>query len=264
MLAHISKCKARAVIVVPKTRAAWFPMIEGAGVRSVQTKSQGAGSQFFKVHHQRGAEPYTFGRGGMRAVELDLGELYNSYKDNHAPRRDTQHPSTNNQMHTRTRRPITSRPSHRRISTRDAYTHKATSTRIATSHRRISTRGAHRLTVHDNNTDDRPAGSQQVTAESVHAAHIHTRRPVHASRESPPNQYTRSTSNETVHDNNTYAPPTGSHQYPATKNTDTCIRHPRQSLMFKMPRRILPSTSASGTRHRVRTAQRTAVLPCYA
>ena len=264
MLAHIRKCEARAVIVVPNTRAAWFPMIEGAGVRSVQTTSQGAGSQFFKVHHHRGAEPYTFGRGGMRTVEVDLGELYNSYKDKHAPRRDTQHPSTNKQMNTRTRRPITSRPSHRRISTHDAYTHKATSTCIATSHRRISTRGAHRQTVHDNNTYVRPAGSHQVTAESVHAAHIHTRRPVHASRKSPPNQYTRSTSNETVHDNNTYALPTGSHQSPATKNTDTCIRHPRQSLMLKMPRRILSSTSVSGTRRRVRTVQRTAIPPCYA
>ena len=90
-------------------------------------------------------------------------------------------------MYTRTRRPITSRPSHRRISTRGAYTHKATSTRIATSHRRVSTRGAHRLTVHDNNTYARPAESHQVTAESVYAAHIHTRRPVHASRKSPPN-----------------------------------------------------------------------------
>ena len=76
VLAHIRKCEARAVIVVPNTRAAWFPMIEGAGVRSVQTTSQGAGSQFFKVHHHRGAEPYTLGREGMRAVEVDLGELY--------------------------------------------------------------------------------------------------------------------------------------------------------------------------------------------
>ena len=68
--AHISKCEARAVIVVPNTRASWFPMIEGAGVRSVQIASQVAGNQFFRVHHQRGAEPYTFDRGGMRAVEV--------------------------------------------------------------------------------------------------------------------------------------------------------------------------------------------------
>ena len=67
MLAHISKCEARAVIVVPNTRA-----IEGAGVRSVQIASQGAGSQFFKVHYQRRAEPYTLGRGGMRVVEVDF------------------------------------------------------------------------------------------------------------------------------------------------------------------------------------------------
>ena len=72
VLAHISKCEARAVIVVPNTRASWFPMIEGAGVRSVQIASQGAGSPFYRVHHQRGAEPYTFGRGGMRAVEVDF------------------------------------------------------------------------------------------------------------------------------------------------------------------------------------------------
>ena len=213
--------------MVPNTRAAWFPMIEGAGVRSVQTTSQGAGSQFFKVHHQRGAEPYTFGRGGMRAVEVDLGELYNSYKDNHAPRRDTQHPSTNKQMHTRTRRPTTSRPSHRRISTRDVYTHKATSTRIATSHRRISTRGAHRLTVHDNNTYARPARSHQVTAESVHATHIHTRRPVHASRKSPPNQYTRRTYTQgdqyTHHASHRRISTRGAHTHKATSTRITQV-----------------------------------------
>ena len=57
VLAHVSKCEAIAVIVVPKFRAAWFPTMERARVRSVQTTSQGASSQFFRVHHQRGAEP---------------------------------------------------------------------------------------------------------------------------------------------------------------------------------------------------------------
>ena len=61
VLPHMSKCEARAVIVVPNTRASWFQMIEGAGVRSVQIVSKGKESQFFKIHHQRGAEPYTFG-----------------------------------------------------------------------------------------------------------------------------------------------------------------------------------------------------------
>ena len=59
---------------MPNTRESWFPMIEGAGARSVQTASQGEDSQFFRVHYQRGAEPYTFGRGGMRAVEVDFRE----------------------------------------------------------------------------------------------------------------------------------------------------------------------------------------------
>ena len=49
VLAHISKCEARPVIVVPNTRASWFPMIEGPGVRSVQIAFKGKDSQFFKV-----------------------------------------------------------------------------------------------------------------------------------------------------------------------------------------------------------------------
>ena len=72
VLAHISKCEARAVIVGSNTRASWFPMIEGAGIRSVQIASKGEDSQFFRVHHQRGEEPYTFGRGGIRVVEMDF------------------------------------------------------------------------------------------------------------------------------------------------------------------------------------------------
>ena len=72
VLAYIRKCKARAVIVAPNTRASWFPMIESVGVRSVQLASQGEDSQFFRVHHQRGVEPYTFGRVGMRAVEVNF------------------------------------------------------------------------------------------------------------------------------------------------------------------------------------------------
>ena len=72
VLAHVNKCKARAVIVAPNTRASWFPMIEGTEVRSVQNASKGEDSHFFRIHHQRGAEPYTFGRGGMRAVEVHV------------------------------------------------------------------------------------------------------------------------------------------------------------------------------------------------
>ena len=72
VLAHISKCQARAVIVEPNTRASWFPMIEGTGVRSVKIASQVEDSQLLRIHHQRGAEPYTVGRGGMRAVEVNF------------------------------------------------------------------------------------------------------------------------------------------------------------------------------------------------
>ena len=88
VLAHMSKCKARAVIVVPNTRASWFPMIEGAGVRSVKIVSKGENSQFLRVHHQRGAEPYTL------------------CQDNHAHHRYTQHPRIDKQTHIRTVRSV--------------------------------------------------------------------------------------------------------------------------------------------------------------
>ena len=114
----------------------------------------GRGQPVLMLHRQRRAEPYTFGRGGMRPLEVYLGETYiNSvYKDNHAP---SQHPCTDKRTLLRTRRPVnTSRP---------------------------------------------------VTAESVHAAHI---------------DYGRNA--QSVHHDS----------YP-TENTDTCIRRPRQSPIFK-------------------------------
>ena len=136
VLAHIRKREARALIVVLNTRASWFPMIEGAGVRSVQIASQGEDSQFFRVHPQRGAEPHTFDRGGMRAVEVEFRG------NNHAPRRDTQHPHTDKRTHIRTSRPVTAESVHAALID---YGHNAQS-------------------VHDNNAYARPAGPQQSPA----------------------------------------------------------------------------------------------------
>ena len=180
MLAHVSKCEARAIIVVPKTRAAWFPMMEGTGVRSVQTKIPGR-EQPVLLGYTTNAEQNR--RDGLRVVILLI-------QGNHAPRRDIQHPSTNKQTHIRTRRPITSGPSHRRISTHDAYTHKATSTRIATSHRRISTRGAHHRRISTRYT-------HKATSTRIATSHRRIS--------------TRGAHRLTVHDNNTYARPAGSH-----------------------------------------------------
>ena len=62
VLAYMSKCEARAVIVVPNTQISWFPMIEGAEVRSVQIASHGEDSQFLgyttnaEQHRTRSAE----------------------------------------------------------------------------------------------------------------------------------------------------------------------------------------------------------------
>ena len=108
--------------MVPTTRASWFPMIAGPEVRSVKMGFKGEDSQFFRVHHQRGAEPYTFGREGRWAVEVD-------FRRNIIIRRQSLTP----QGYTT--------PTHRQTSAR---THSAISTLTATAHSRISTRSTHR------------------------------------------------------------------------------------------------------------------------
>ena len=142
VLEHMSKCEARAVIVVPNTQASWFPMTEEGGVPSVQIASEGEDNQFFRVHHQRGAEPYTFGRGSIRAIEVDLRRNSLLYENNHAHHRDTQHPRTDKRAHIRTVRSVhTSRPL------------------IAESvHAAHIDYGHHARPVHDNNAYACPAG----------------------------------------------------------------------------------------------------------
>ena len=72
VLAHIRKWEARSVIVTPNTQVSWFSMIVETQVRSVQIVFKGEDGQFFRVHHQRGAEPYTSDRRGMRALKIDF------------------------------------------------------------------------------------------------------------------------------------------------------------------------------------------------
>ena len=101
VLAHMYKCKATAVTVRPNTRASWFPTIAGAEVSSVQIASKDEDSQFFRVHHQRAAEPYTVSRGGMRAVEVEFKWNLSLYEENHERHEDIQHACTDKRAHVR-------------------------------------------------------------------------------------------------------------------------------------------------------------------
>ena len=71
-----------------------------------------------------------------------LGETYNLYKDNHAPRMDTQHPRNDKRTHIRTSRPVTAESVH---AEHIDYGNNAQS-------------------VHDNNAYVRPAGPHQSLA----------------------------------------------------------------------------------------------------
>lgn len=43
---HLSGCEARAVIIVPDTRAYWFPLVQGAMVRSLEVTPKAAAGSF--------------------------------------------------------------------------------------------------------------------------------------------------------------------------------------------------------------------------
>ena len=125
--------------------------------------SQGADSQFFRLHHQRGAESYTFGQGGMRTVKVDFrGDILRIIYT-----RTTTHPAGIHNTHALI--------NEHRYAQGDQYTRhdqspsnqytRRTSTTVTTPHPWTDKR-THIRTRRPVHT------SRQVTTESVHAAHI--------------------------------------------------------------------------------------------
>ena len=72
VLQHMQGCKARAVVVVPDDRQAWFPLLAAATVRSVPVAAKGGAGTLFRMHHQKGGVSFVFRQWGMRAVEVDF------------------------------------------------------------------------------------------------------------------------------------------------------------------------------------------------
>ena len=78
---------------------------------------QGRGYPILRVQHQRGAEPYTLGRGGRRAVEVDFRRNIIIRRQPQTPQ-DAQHPRTDKRAYIRkvisvhSPRPLTPEPVH--------------------------------------------------------------------------------------------------------------------------------------------------------
>lgn len=72
LLQHLEECGARAVVVVPDKKQSWFPRLASATVKSTQLSKPQGTSPFFRVHHQRGPEPFHFKQWGMIAVEVNF------------------------------------------------------------------------------------------------------------------------------------------------------------------------------------------------
>ena len=72
MLQHLEECQARAVIVVPDQKQSWFPRLARGWVKSRTLSHPGGKSSFYRVHHQRGREPFMFQKWNMLAVEVNF------------------------------------------------------------------------------------------------------------------------------------------------------------------------------------------------
>ena len=72
LVSHLQACHARAVLIVPDTRASWFPLMARATIRWRSVAAKGDPNIFFRMHHQHGPVPFVFHKWGMRAVEVDF------------------------------------------------------------------------------------------------------------------------------------------------------------------------------------------------
>lgn len=72
VLQHLEECQARAVMIVPDQKQSWFPRLARGLVKSRTLSTPTGPSPFFRVHHQRGREPFKFKKWNMLAVEVNF------------------------------------------------------------------------------------------------------------------------------------------------------------------------------------------------
>ena len=72
LISHIQACCARAVIIVPDTKAPWFLLLGNTLVRTKTLATKADPNVFFRIHHSRGTIPVVFQKWGMIAVEVDV------------------------------------------------------------------------------------------------------------------------------------------------------------------------------------------------
>lgn len=69
---HLSECEARAVIVVPDTRAYWFPLVQGAMVRSLEVAPKAVAESFQCPGSDGTLHEWRYPKWAMRAYEVDF------------------------------------------------------------------------------------------------------------------------------------------------------------------------------------------------
>lgn len=115
VLVHLSTCEARAVIVVPNTRASWFPVI------AEQESAQYTLRQKERTATSLGCTTNAKQSGTQSVERWASNAAFESYDDSQVHRNDTQSSRTAERAHIK---------------------YKSISTRTTTAHRPTSTRGA--------------------------------------------------------------------------------------------------------------------------
>ena len=69
--AHLRKCRARSVLVIPAVRFSWFLFVASASVWTLPVASPRESDVFYRIDHLNREISFIFLRWGMRAVEVD-------------------------------------------------------------------------------------------------------------------------------------------------------------------------------------------------
>lgn len=72
LISYLLACPARAVLIVPDTRAPWFPVMKSATVRSQSMATKADPNVFSRIHHSGGRVRVVFHKCDIRAVGVNL------------------------------------------------------------------------------------------------------------------------------------------------------------------------------------------------
>lgn len=72
LLLQLQVRQARAVFIVPDTRATWFPLMASATIRDQSVTTKANPGVFFRMHHRRGIVPVVFHKWVIKVVDVNF------------------------------------------------------------------------------------------------------------------------------------------------------------------------------------------------